>query len=366
MINGLHNYKDMSYQTFKRRNFLKSVGVLSAAGITGVGSSLLLNSCGSSPTINKREAVLQLIANTGKSDYIPTGFFVHFGEGYQWSNAAVSRHLEYFKAIDMDFVKIQFESLFPAISSIKQPGDWAKMPFYKKDFYEKQLYVVKELVKQGKKHAPVIATYYSPFMCAGHSVTSQLVTEHLKQDPENVKKGLEIITESVMIFVKECKELGVDGFLAPTQGNEGFRFQDPNIFLEYIKPTDMVVMNEINEGCICNVLHICDYDGAYDDLSAFLDYPGHIVNLSDVVAGKRVPWNELYKLFGNRPMMGGLEKRGPILTGTDQEISAEVNKVLAEAPERFILGAECALLGEVNWKKVRTAVDTAHNFQINS
>ena len=163
-----------------------------------------------------------------------------------------------------------------------------------------------------------------------------------------------------MIFLKECKKLGVDGFLAPTQGNEAFRFQDPNIFLDYIKPTDMVVQNEINEGCICNVLHICDYDGPYDDLSPFIDYPGHIVNLSDVVAGKKVPLKELYTMFGERPIMGGLEKRGPILTGTDQEIKAQVNKVLQEAPDRFILGAECALLGEVNWKKVRTAVDTGH------
>ncbi len=131
----------------------------------------------------------------------------------------------------MDFIKIQYEALFPAIGiPIKKPEDWANMPFYGKDYYEKQLYVVKELVKQGKKLAPVIATFYSPFMCAGHSVTSQLVTEHLKQDPDSVKKGLEIITDSVMIFLKECIKLGVDGFLAPTQGNEAFRFQDPNIF----------------------------------------------------------------------------------------------------------------------------------------
>jgi uroporphyrinogen-III decarboxylase len=58
--------------------------------------------------------------------------------------------------------------------------------------------------------------------------------------------------------------------------------------------------------------------------------------------------------------MGGLEKRGPILTGTDQEIQQQVAAVLKEAPDRFILGAECALLGKVDWKKVRTAVDVGH------
>ena len=122
----------------------------------------------------------------------------------------------------------------------------------------------------------------------------------------------------------------------------------------------MVVQYEINDGCICNVLHICDYDGPYDDVSPFVDYPGHIVNMSDMIAGKRVPLKELYAMFGERPIMGGLEKRGPILTGTDQEIQQQVSSVLEEAPDRFILGAECALLGEVDWKKVRTAVDVGH------
>lgn len=354
----------MDIQTIKRREFLKSMGLISAGTYAAGIGAFSLGSCQSAPVLNKREAVLNLLTSTGKQDYIPSGFFVHFGEGYQWGDAAVARHLEYFKAIDMDFIKIQYEALFPAIDTIKKPEDWANMPFYGKDYYEKQLYVVKELVKQGKKLAPVIATFYSPFMCAGHSVTSQLVTEHLKQDPESVKKGLEIITDSVMIFLKECKKLGVDGFLAPTQGNEAFRFQDPNIFLDYIKPTDMVVQNEINDGCICNVLHICDYEGPYDDVSPFVDYPGHIVNLSDVIAGKRVPLKELYTMFGERPIMGGLEKRGPILTGNDQEIQQRVVAVLEEAPDRFILGAECALLGEVDWKKVRTAVDTGHEVSI--
>jgi len=82
--------------------------------------------------------------------------------------------------------------------------------------------------------------------------------------------------------------------------------------------------------------------------------------MSDVIAGKRVPLKELYTMFGERPIMGGLEKRGPILTGTNQEIQQQVTAVLEEAPDRFILGAECALLGEVDWKKVRTAVDVGH------
>lgn len=202
---------------YSRRDFIRTMGLASTGLATGLGS-LTLNSCAAPAAVNKRDAVLSLLTSTQKQSYIPTGFFIHFGKGYQWGDAAINRHLEYFKAIDMDFVKIQYEAQFPLLDTIKKPEDWANMPLYGKDFYEEQLYVVKELVNKGKHLAPVIATLYSPFMCAGHSATSQLLTEHIKQDPKQVMKGMEIITESVMIFARECIKLGVDGFLASTQG----------------------------------------------------------------------------------------------------------------------------------------------------
>lgn len=309
--------------------------------------------------INKREVIFNLINGGRNGDYVPCGFFVHFGDGYRTGDAAVKRHLDYFQAIDMDFVKIQYEAEFPRLPKIQKPADWAQMPYYALDFYARQLYVVKELVKQGKPLAPVIATLYSPFMSAGHTAGGDVLTAHLKENPEAVKKGLDIITESTLLFARECIKLGVDGFLSSTQGGEAFRFQDAQIFNHYVKPYDLVVMREINAACACNVLHICDYVGDYDDLTPFLDYPGHIVNCSLKIAGKNKKVSDLATQF-KRPFFGGLEKRGPISHKDPTGLQTAVQQVLAEAPDRFILGAECALLGEINWSQVRQVVDWAH------
>jgi len=340
-----------------RRRFLQSLGLISATALT---SSWTLPRINSRLKVDKREAVFNLIQTGKNQGYTPSGFFVHFGEGFKTGDAAVQKHLEYFNAVDIDFVKIQYESEFPLLSSIQKPEDWSKMPFYKKDFFESQLYVVKELVKKGKKSAPVIATLYSPFMSAGHSVTSEVLTEHMKQDPERVKKGMEIITESTLIFARECIKLGVDGFLASTQGGEGFRFQDPAIFKNYVKPFDLAVMNEINDACSCNVLHICDYVGDYNDLSPFVDYPGHIVNCSMKVGNEMLHPQDIYDQF-KRPVFGGLEKRGAISTASASNLKSEVTDVFKNSPEGFVLGAECALLGDIDWKQIRLAVDLAHN-----
>ena len=124
---------------------------------------------------------------------------------------------------------------------------------------------------------------------------SRLLTDHLQKNPEAVKKGLEIITDSLMLFVKECIRLGVDGFYASTQGGEVGRFQDSRIFKDYIKPHDLVLMNEMNRSCIFNILHVCDYHGPYDDFSPFLDYPGHLVNCNPRLSTGR------FGLEGNCP-----------------------------------------------------------------
>ena len=98
------------------------------------------------------------------------------------------------------------------------------MPFFKKDFYENQLNIVEGLVKEGKSEAVVIVTLYSSFMMTQFITQSlTLFSDHMKEHPEKVKKGMEIITESLMIFVKECIRLGVDGFYMSTEGYESFR-----------------------------------------------------------------------------------------------------------------------------------------------
>jgi uroporphyrinogen decarboxylase len=350
-----------------RRNFLKTAsltatsalvgfGGLSAAANAGIGAGRLPK------RINKRDAVLSLIDSTIKQDYIPAGFFIHFDKDHKWGQAAIDKHLEFFNKTDMDIVKIQYENTFPFLEEIKNPADWKKMPLYGKDFYAKQLEVVKGLVQEMKKNAIVIVTIYSPFMCAGHTTSDKMITEHLKQDPESVKAGMEIITESLLIFARECIKLGADGFLSCTQGAESNRFGDQEIFNKYIKPYDLALYKEVHEYCNLNILHICDYNGDYDDLKTFSDYPGHIVNCSQKLGSEIIETQKFYKMFA-RPFMGGINKRGIIVDGSQVQIEAAVKKVLDNAPEKFMLGASCTLPGDIKWANIRTAIDIAHNYK---
>ena len=312
--------------------------------------------------MNKRESVLSLLDKDKQQQHIPAAFFLHFDPTCHHGQAAIDKHLEYFRYTGMDFVKIQYEEVFPSRPEIEKPDDWAMMPLYHKDFYENQLRVVDGLVKGIQKEALVIMTLYSPFMCAGHTSDLQII-EHIKENPDKAKKGLEIITESLMIFVKECIKLGVDGFYHSTQGGESHTFNGSDLFEECIKPYDLALMEEINKSCIFNILHVCDYQDGYHDLTPFLDYPGHIVNCSlELGPGKLTP-QEIAGMFG-RPFMGGLDRMGTIVSGSNDEIKKAVEDVCRRKSDKFILGADCTTSSDIDWDNLKTAIAAAHDYEL--
>ena len=86
---------------------------------------------------------------------IPAAFFIHFPPQYHRGQAAIDKHLEYFRATDMDIVKIQYEFPFPKIPAIQTPADWANMPSYRREYFQDQLDVTAGLVNAAKGEALV-------------------------------------------------------------------------------------------------------------------------------------------------------------------------------------------------------------------
>jgi uroporphyrinogen decarboxylase len=168
------------------------------------------------------------------------------------------------------------------------------------------------------------------------------------------------MTENVLTLVRDCKRAGVDGFYVSSQGGEAFRFQDPSIFQKYIKPTDLAVWEELSS-CSFNILHICDFERPYNDLTPFLDYPGDVVNSSLKLGDRTLTPKDASQLFG-RPFMGGMERMGVLATGDSEAIRRAATGVLAQSSERFILAADCTVPSDTRWENLRTAIETAHGY----
>ena len=308
--------------------------------------------------MNRRDLLLNLINDKAPSGSIPAAFFMHFDEAHKQGQAAIDRHLEFFRTTGMDFVKVQYEQIQPAGAPIRTAADWAHVPLYPEEFFEETFRVVAGLVKAAKAEALVVLTIYSPFMWANQYDRQANLALDLQENPQAVTKGLASMTENVLRLVRGCKRLGVDGFYVSTQGGEAFRFPDPGLFRKYIKPTDLAVWDEIRD-CPFNILHICDYEGGYADLTPFLDYPGHIVNCSLKLGERTMTAREAAQFFG-RPFMGGLERKGVIASGNAETIRLAVGEVLRAAPEGFILAADCTVPSDTPWENLKVAIETAH------
>jgi uroporphyrinogen decarboxylase len=341
----------------KRKTFLKASAI--AAGALLVGRQLPASAF-NKPAISKRERMLQWLEGKSEPGYTPAAFFLHFDDQHRVGSAATKKHLEYFKFTDMDFVKIQYEKDYETVDFLKKPSDWSKLKPNKLDFYEPQLVTVREIVKAAKKDALIIMTLYSPFMWAGHTSPGETtLIDHLKQDPEAVKKGLSTIVESQMMFVRACIDIGVDGFYMSTQGSDSAQFGNSQIFEDYIKPADMVAMKEVVSKCPFNILHVCDYYSPYENYNSVLDYPGQVVNCNSRLKDKTLSWSELSGMF-KRPLMGGMDRHGVLSTGSMDQIEAEVKSVLKDKPKQFILGADCTVPGDIDWKNLKHAITVAH------
>lgn len=308
--------------------------------------------------MNKRDVVLEMVHGEPRGGYVPSAFFLHFDPAYQRGQAAVNKHLEFFHHTGMDFVKIQYEQTQPRMEPVRKPEDWLRMPYYPQTYFDATVAVVEGLVKAAQKEALVILTLYSPLMWAMQLAEGVDLAAQLRENPGPVAKGLEIMTENVLNLVRRCKQVGVDGFYVSTQGGESFRLKGTDFFQRYIKPTDLAVWSELTS-CRFNVLHICDYVGAYDDITPFVDYPGDVVNCSLHVGDRTMSPQEAADFF-KRPFMGGMERKGMIATGRPGEIREAAEAVLAVAPRRFVLAADCTVPGDTSWDNLKIAIDTAH------
>ena len=358
-----------------KRTFLKSsmyalggLGFIAANNTSALAASKSLNSGKGISYLpnsaNKREKVLAVLDQSKPNEYVPAAFFMHFKD--KLGQGAIDSHLQYFRATNMDFVKVQYEIVVPRIESIKSPKDWAKIPVYKKDFFEPQLQVIEALVKELKAEALILPTVYSPLSLAQQTVGTE-AAEHIKQDPEAVATGLNALTESILNYINEAIRRGADGFYISTQGGNSKFFDNGALFEKAILPYDKIVSQEASNKALLNILHICDYGEAYyRQINQFTSYPGSIINAPNVLLdGTPIKTAEVQTTF-RRPVMGGLDRLGVLIKGTEEEAKAAVDTVLREASPNFILGADCTVPSDVPWQRLRAVIDYAHNWRVNN
>jgi uroporphyrinogen decarboxylase len=301
--------------------------------------------------MNKVERVRAALAGA-EVDRVPASFWFHFTRDKARGEASVKAHLDYYRESGIDFLKIMNEHPYQANVDIKTPADWRQVrpaPL-SSSFYQGQLDEIKRLVDALQGECLTVTTLFGPFSEGNHTANN-MVTEHLKADPEAVNQGLAAIAESLAEFAVACVEAGASGIYYSAQGGEEDRFSEEE-FLNYIKPHDLTVLNAVKDQGEFHLLHICK---DRIRLNLYADYPSHAVNWA--ATKHNLSLKEGHELF-KRPVVGGMGDRGIIVDGSPEAIQGAVREIIADFGSRgLMIGADCTLPTDIDVNNIRLAVE---------
>jgi uroporphyrinogen decarboxylase len=308
--------------------------------------------------MDKRELLVATL-NGENTERIPCGFWHHFSEENSVGTSSVQAHLDFFRAIDADILKVMNEHLYVIDQKIDKPEDWKKLtpqafvnspyPAYIEEFKAIKKALPAEVPIFATVHGVLVSAYHATQLPGHFSDPNNLVSRHLRQDPESVANGLQSIADTLITFCNHLVDAGVDGIYYAALGGESYRFT-PEIFNSYVKPFDEQIIKAINDLGTLSILHICKDQvmlPLYQGISAsIVNWATHECSY-DLRQGRR--------LFPNSTLLGGFDDRsGVLVDGTISEIGEEVEAIVALAGrEHLIFGADCTLPNDVDLWRLR-------------
>lgn len=315
--------------------------------------------------MNKIERVKTVLA--GKvPDKTPGGFWFHYKSEYSVEQM-VESHLELYRKTDMDIVKIMQDYPYPIIGDVKSPSDWYKIKMLGTSSAEfaKMAEIIKRIADKLQGEAMIFQTMFGPFKAASIRYGDDLLMAHCKEDPKAVLTGVNILSEVLAEWAERYLTSGADGIYYSAQFAEVGRFTESE-WTTLVKPADIKVLNvaDKRDGKY-NILHICG-EPQYNfktHVNRYASYPMDIVNWSVKDNGFNLEQGR--NLF-KKPVLGGLNNKGNILNGTDEQIQEEVNAAIKNFGQAgLMIGADCTIQGnKISLDKIRAAVEAAHNYKL--
>ncbi len=325
--------------------------------------------------MSKRELVLGAL-DRQEVERVPVGFWFHFAPGALFNDDPavieknINGHQAFFDAFRPDFLKLMSDGYFkypnPAIEQVRTAADLKGIKAVgAKEWIRAQAELVKELTGRFGKE---VATFYNIFSPATY-LKMQLVQQGVSlgaladEDPEAVRDALLEIAKDVAELARAVIDQGgADGIYFSAQN-----LQDASLtkeeYLKYIAPAEIFVLNAANKSGDYNILHICGFKGAKNDLTTYVDYPAKAVNWAVTVEG--VSLEEGKELFGGRTVIGGFgnTEHDLLYKGTREQIQAETRAILEKAGTRgVILGADCTVPSDISYEHLEWVRQAAKEF----
>ena len=322
---------------------------------------------------SKRELVLKAFRGE-PVDRVPVGFWHHFTNEDEWlvgfGNQAIieknlAGHQAFLAEVEPDFIKLMSDGYFAypnerlkKVQSIKDLADieplGADHPWISEQVELVQKIragFTEDLVAIYNIFAPV--TYFK-WLIGKVAGGDDIIADFLVEDAVLTKRVLDVIAQDIAALTERIiKEAGADGIYLSVQSIQDARVSAED-YKAFIAPSELAVLEAANAAGGVNILHICGYEGARNDVHLFTDYPAQVINWA--VGPEGISLAEGRKLFGGRPVLGGFEngKDGLLYTGSQAAIQDETKRLIAEAGKvALIIGADCTIPSDIEAERIQ-------------
>lgn len=310
---------------------------------------------------NKKQLVLDAL-NNKPTERVPVGFWFHYtknemlpvSENPEMRKQNLDGHKKFVQEFKPDFVKLMSDGYFfepktaKFLHNVKSAKELYELKPVSKDdsWITEQVSLVKELTSSFGNEVLTFYNIFAPATAFKWSVegADKKLAQIIKEDKYAVLYALSVIAKNTQAVAEAIISEGkADGIYLSVQTIQD-AFVGPDLYAEIISPSELSVLNAAIGAGGKNILHVCGYEGARNNLSLFKNYPANAVNFASVVEG--VSLAEAKKIFGGKTIIGGFANTtdGILFSGTKEEIQAETKRILKDSGRTgIILGADCTI-----------------------
>ena len=325
--------------------------------------------------IQKIEALL----GGKKLDAPSMNLWKHFPPYDEKAEDLVKKTIQFQERFDWDFVKVTYQGQYshqdwgsvirwperdckwPDTCSsvgvvtaprIKSVSDWAGLTVNTMDMsaWAETVGAAKGVYEHYKGIAPVLVTVFNPLTTAMKMSADQFIN-HLRQDPDTVKKGLDVISDTTQLFIDALIDIGVDGIFLATQV-ASYDKMTLEEYEKYGRPYDLRILERAEEKMWFNVMHMHAGAPMFELLCRYpvqaLNWHDRLVEKYDLRTGRGI--------CGDKLLIGGVDEFGALKNGSDAELKAQLEDALSQVEDgRLILGPGCCVPLDVSEDRIALA-----------
>jgi uroporphyrinogen decarboxylase len=320
-------------------------------------------------TMTKRER-LEATIRGEQTDRVPVALWRHFPVDDQDPAELAASTVAFQRQYDFDFVKVTPASSFCVRDwgaedewlgnqegtreyrrqPVQSPKDWQALPRLNPDegALGAQLRCLEQILEALGEEVPVIQTIFNPLAQAKNLVGRQNLLAQLRENPEEVRTGLETITDTTVGFIQAARRRGIAGIFLAVQ-HASWALLSEREYTEFGVPFDQRLL-EAAAGLWLNVLHLHGNRVMFDLLAS---YPVQVINWHD---RETPPSLREGQVRFEGAVLGGLRQWDTMLRGTPQQVQREaIDSLRQTGGRRFILGTGCVTPITAPWGNLRAA-----------